>query len=100
MKGVVKKLFAERGFYFLSAEDQSDHLIFLHFSQVRNRAPEQIRVGDIVEFELGLTKLAARKREMRASSTSRSILAPPYACATSVSMRRHDDRDTPTARRA
>ena len=71
MKGTVKKAFTERGFYFLAAEGESDALIFLHFTQVRNRAPAQIKVGDIVEFELGADKAG------RTQARNARVIDPP-----------------------
>jgi len=77
MKGTVKKAFTERGFFFLEAKDQSDKLIFLHFTQIKNRSPEQIRIGNLISFELGADRTTGRMQAQKA----RVIDEPRTECA-------------------
>jgi len=51
MQGRVRMWNHARGFGFLETNESKD--VFVHFSEIKNRAPEQIEIGNRVEFEIG-----------------------------------------------
>ena len=50
MQGKIRYWNHIKGFGFVESKDSRN--IFVHFSEIRNRAPEQIDVGDVVDLEL------------------------------------------------
>ncbi|MGE4321283.1 MAG: cold shock domain-containing protein [Acholeplasmataceae bacterium] len=50
MKGVVKWFDADKGYGFISSEDNKD--IFVHFSAIQSEGYKTLAEGDQVEFEV------------------------------------------------
>jgi CspA family cold shock protein len=50
MKGVVKWFDADKGYGFISSEDNKD--IFVHFSAIQSEGYKSLAEGDKVEFEV------------------------------------------------
>ncbi len=50
MKGVVKWFDADKGYGFISTEDNKD--IFVHFSAIQSEGYKTLAEGDQVEFEV------------------------------------------------
>ena len=50
MKGVVKWFDADKGYGFISSEDNKD--IFVHFSAIQSEGYKSLAEGDNVEFEV------------------------------------------------
>jgi CspA family cold shock protein len=49
-QGKIKKLVTERGFGFIEAENGD---LFFHHSEVKGAALEELREGQMVEYEIG-----------------------------------------------
>ncbi len=54
-KGIIKRLFADRGFGFISREQKED--LFFHFSALQGARFADLREGLEAEFEDGLRQL-------------------------------------------
>lgn len=50
-EGSIRLWNVARGFGFIQTD--SSRNVFVHFSEIKNRTPEAIRLGDLIEFHLG-----------------------------------------------
>jgi len=62
-QGRIKKLVADRGFGFV-AGDRGDDLFF-HYSSVSGVTFEELREGDVVEYEVGHGQKGPRAENVR-----------------------------------
>ncbi len=56
MQGKIKKLITHRGYGFINADDEEEEDIFFHLSQLDAVKFNELREGDIVEFEIEETE--------------------------------------------
>lgn len=55
MKGTIKKLISHRGYGFIDTDEQEEDLFF-HRSQLVSAKFDELREGDVVEFEIEQTE--------------------------------------------
>jgi len=51
MQGKIRNWDQRRAFGFIECPESRN--VFIHFSEIKNRGPDQIQVGDSVEFSMG-----------------------------------------------
>jgi CspA family cold shock protein len=51
MQGRIRMWNHTKGLGFVESNESRD--VFIHFSEIRNRRPEQMEEGDSIEFDLG-----------------------------------------------
>jgi cold shock CspA family protein len=66
-----------RAFGFIESKE-CDNSVFVHFTAVGNRAPDQIDVGDVVEFDIGAD------REGRQQAKNARVLDRPATDCTDI----------------
>ena len=65
--GTIKKVVADRGFGFITAEDAKEY--FFHQSAIYGEGIGDLREGDSVEFEVGQGPKGPRAENVRRTST-------------------------------
>lgn len=73
-RGVVRRVFADRGFGFIQSDSGRDY--FFHRSDVLHIPFETLQVGQAVEFSLVATPQGPRARSVRVIETDTLSLGP------------------------
>jgi cold shock protein len=74
-EGNIRLWNINRGFGFIQI-DCSRRDIFVHFSEIKNRAPEAVKIGDVVQF-----RLASDQQGRPLAKNARIIDEPTMECA-------------------
>src|SRR5262245_36105270 len=69
-RGLISRWNISRGFGFIFPDDGGRN-VFVHFSAIRNRTPEEVREGDKIEFDYALGK------DGRTAAANARIIDPP-----------------------
>ncbi len=64
MKGKIKKLITHRGYGFIDTEEQEEDLFF-HRSQLDSAKFDELREGDVVEFEIEQTEKGPQATQIK-----------------------------------
>lgn len=67
MTGTIRKIVIDRGFGFITPEDDPDQSVFFHFKDLRGAKMAELSGGDQVSFEVENGPKGLRGRNVRPS---------------------------------